>query len=315
MKITAPLRLSTEAEQLIDAGARELYLGLAPGKWSRKYGFVGSPNRRYFKESSVKYFSELKETANIAHSKKARVFLAVNSPYYIKPQKKLVMEQFKKGIKAEVDAFIIADISAMLLLKKIDPDAQFHVSGVATVFNSSSSLFYRELGAKRIILPRHLRIDEIREIVKGAPGIEYETFILYDWCKNVDGFCTFHHGIEELLGAEHGCTFLNNYNLTGSSTGDEKRTINQKLRRIPFPMYCAACAIYHLQNIGITSVKIAGRRFPIDMKLSGVNFISTCIRLAEKSSSRQGYIEKAMELFSEYFNRRCPRQNCNVLMI
>lgn len=315
MKITAPLRLPAEAGEIIDAGAKELYLGFVPTGWSRRYGFVGSPNRRYFKNSNIRYFSELKEAVRIAHSKKAEVFLAVNSPYYIKSQKRLLLEQFRKGVKAGVDAFIIADLAAMLLLKKTYPQAEFHVSGVSTVFNSASASFYRELGAKRIILPRHLRTGEIKEIIKDAPGIEYEAFVLYDWCKNIDGFCTFHHGVEGLIGAEHGCIFLNKYDVSGRVGEDEKRIINQKLHNILFPMYCAACSLYELQKAGVEAVKIAGRRFPIDMKLCGVNFMNKCIRLARRSRSGQDYVDNVKDLFSEYFSRRCPRRNCNVLTI
>jgi len=315
MKITAPVRLSSEAESLIEAGARELYVGYAPKAWTKLYGNVGSPNRRYFKETSVNEEKDLKRTIEIAHSRDVPVFLAVNTPYYINDQRKPVLEQFRLGMKFGVDAFIVSDLAAMLMLKKQYPHSNLIVSGVSTVFNSKTAQFYKDLGAKRIILPRQLTIKEVEGIVKNVDGIEYETFMLFDWCKNIDGFCTFHHGVEDLIGAQHGCTYLDKYNVIKGADNPGRISANQKMHSLKFNMFCAACMLYDLNRIGLNSVKIAGRSFPIEIRLKGTTFIDWCIKLAQRSKSREDYIEKAQELYSDHFDRRCSRKNCNVLMI
>jgi collagenase-like PrtC family protease len=73
------------------------------------------------------------------------------------------------------------------------------VSTGGTTFNSETAKFYEELGASRVILPRHLKVQEIGQIVKDCPSLDFEVFILNSGCKNIDGFCTFQHGVSEIL--------------------------------------------------------------------------------------------------------------------
>jgi collagenase-like PrtC family protease len=108
---------------------------------------------------------------------------------------------------------------------------------------------------------------------------------------------------------------LNKYSVSGRASGFKRRVIAQKLHNLDFSMFCAACMIYDLKKSGMDSVKIAGRSFPIETRLNGVRFISSCMKAAGKARSRQDYIEKAQNLYSDHFQRRCLRKNCNVLMI
>jgi len=37
------------------------------------------------------------------------------------------------------------------------------------------------------------------EIIRSCPSLKFEVFILNSGCKNIDGFCTFQHGVNEIL--------------------------------------------------------------------------------------------------------------------
>jgi len=101
-------------------------------------------------------------------------------------------------IRAGVDAVIVTDMGMLHMLKQQNRKIAIHLSTGAGTFNSEMVAFAGEMGVSRIILPRHLRVDEIETLVARYPSIRFEVMILNSGCKNIDGFCTFHHGVEEL---------------------------------------------------------------------------------------------------------------------
>lgn len=198
MKILAPVNKSGEVEKIIKAGADELYCGVLPDSWMKKYTNVASPNRREWTSANLPDFQELKKVVDIAHTYHIPVYLAMNA-FYTEQQYPLVLQQIEQAARTGVDAFIISDLGLILSLKKSNLNINFHISNTGTTFNSQTVKFYKELGATRIILPRQLSIDEIAELVDSEKDIEFEVFIMNSGCKNIDGFCTFHHGVNEIL--------------------------------------------------------------------------------------------------------------------
>ena len=198
MKILAPVNKPEEVEKLIEEGADELYCGVLPNSWRNKYTNVASPNRREWTTANLSDLDELEKTVNIAHTYRIPVYLAINS-FYSDKQYPLVLKQIEQAKVIGVDAFIIADLGLLLALKEKKLDIEIHISNTGTSFNSESIKFYKDLGASRIILPRQLMLDEIAELVEGENEIKFEVFILNSGCKNIDGFCTFHHGVNEIL--------------------------------------------------------------------------------------------------------------------
>src|SRR5262249_31052706 len=77
--------------------------------------------------------------------------------------------------------------------------SEIHISTGGTTFNSYAAKFYHRLGASRVVLPRHFNAPEIVKMVGRIDYMEREVFIMNAGCKNVDGFCTFQHGINENL--------------------------------------------------------------------------------------------------------------------
>lgn len=198
MKILAPVNNPKEVEKIIRAGADEIYCGVLPQNWMERYTNVASPNRREWRTANLGSFYELQEVVDIAHSNNIPVYLAFNA-LYTEKQYPYVFEQLEQSKKIGVDALIVADLGLLLNLKKAKIDLDIHISTGGTTFNSQTAKFYEELGASRIILPRHLQIQEMHEIIRDCPFLKFEVLILNSGCKNIDGFCTFHHGINEIL--------------------------------------------------------------------------------------------------------------------
>lgn len=203
IKILAPVNNPEEVERIIDAGASEIYCGVLPEDWLRSYGNIASTNRREWKTANLKSFSSLKKTVDKAHKKNTPVYLAMNG-LYSQGQYPLLLKQAKEAETIGVDALIVADLGLLLTLKKEKSALKVHISTGGTAFNSQTVKFYEDLGVSRIILPRHLNVEEIAGIIRDCPSMDFEVFILNSGCKNIDGFCTFQHGVNEIL---HGKTW------------------------------------------------------------------------------------------------------------
>ena len=199
MKILAPISSIAEVDPLIEAGADEFYCGVLPPVWKKSYTNVASPNRREWSVSNLKSYDELNCLVERAHRHSVPVFLTMNA-FYSQPQFEAVLKQLELARQARVDALIVADLGLLLILQK-DWEGVFeiHISTGGTTFNSETAKFYQSLGAKRVVLPRTVTMTVINTIREKVPDLDLELFILNRGCKNIDGFCTFHHGVNEIL--------------------------------------------------------------------------------------------------------------------
>ncbi len=87
------------------------------------------------------------------------------------------------------DGLIMADPGMILLARERHPQLPVHLSTQANTVNWQTVRFWKEMGVKRIILSRELRLDEIAEIKRRVPDIELETFIHGAICIAYSGRC------------------------------------------------------------------------------------------------------------------------------
>lgn len=200
MKILSPINKPSEVAPLADAGADEFYAGVLDTAWRRNYGNVGSPNRREWSVSNLCTFEELEEAVNAAHSLGKRLFLTMNA-LYTAPQYPLLKKELERIREIPVDALIVADPGLMLLLRKeMKWDVELHLSTGATAFNHGTARFYyQNFNTKRMVIPRQHNLEEIARLAKSIDFLDLECFIFNSGCKNIDGFCTYHHGVNEIL--------------------------------------------------------------------------------------------------------------------
>lgn len=93
---------------------------------------------------------------------------------------------------AGVDMIICWDLSVIKKCK--EHNMPFCVSTQASVSNSEAAKFYKDLGAKRIVLARECTLDKIIEIKKKV-DIEIETFVHGAMCVAVSGRCFMSHEV------------------------------------------------------------------------------------------------------------------------
>lgn len=88
-----------------------------------------------------------------------------------------------------IDAFIVSDLGAALVLQKAFPDIPLHLSTQANCVNSEAAKKYRDLGFKRVILGRELKLEEIAEIKRRVEDLELEVFVHGAMCIAYSGRC------------------------------------------------------------------------------------------------------------------------------
>ena len=323
LKILSPVDSSNEAEKLIEAGAEEFYCGLIPEEWNSRY-FPASIDRRP-KGSHLNSFEELKELISISHSKGVPVYLTLNEHYYTEKQYPLIREFIEKVISYKINALIIADLAVLLFMRKNNFKVKVHISTGGTAFNSEAIGFYKDLGVSRVILPRHLTTEEIRGLRKKSPDIELEAFILNSRCVNVDGFCTFQHG---LGGASNKLLFRNACMLpyqvsifpgeNSLKDADDilKQEIAIKRQHIWSKCHiddspCGACAVIDFAEIGLDGIKIVGRGNLLEKKIMDIGFLKKVKDILGNSGIGKDELRKRVkELYNETYKRQCRYYMC-----
>jgi collagenase-like PrtC family protease len=335
MKIVAPLNRSNEINSLIQAGADELYSGLVDYAQWQKFGGAGCINRRAETFSNLNSVDELRKSVDIAHRHNIPFVLTLNE-YYDEAQCREAIHQAQIAVDNGVDAILVADIGLMLVLKEKFKRLKLYLSSCAPVFNSETISFYSNLGVSRIVFHRHLSMNELKELSsKVRGGLELEAFVLNERCYNIDGFCSFEHGkctnifgfkaqqhVKEamkkyirlfpqkilnrinnyLVKESHPCCFPFRQKTTN---GFENVTLNTEKA---FLYACGLCAIYELNSLGVSHIKISGRSMLTD-QVKNIRLVKEALMLLENVADRNEFILGA-EKIAKRFGRSCGPVYC-----
>jgi len=319
MKLLSPVDKVAEVEAIIEAGADELYCGLLTHEWHNKY-IAGAISRRPGGGANFTSFDDLQKCIDIAHSHSIPVFLTLNEHYYTPVQYPYVLDYVDRVVSMGIDGMMVADLALLLTLQQrgIHQKIRIVISTGGTAFNAETVKFYQELGAARVILPRHLTLDEIRGISDSVSGIEIETFILNSRCPNIDGFCTFQHGLADKsipLLYQNACMLP--YETTVAVQGDaDAENISWKRQHIWQTVHvddhpCGACALYEMAEMNIVSVKIVGRGNSTDRKIADIQFLRSLLDFMEdKKPTREEFRQVTQKLYTDTYGRPCRIYLC-----
>lgn len=331
MKIKSPLVHRKEVKPLCEAGADELFCGLEPYLWRRKYRDF-SINQRQSAANFTK-LADLKKAVSIAHSYKTRVHVAVNAFFYLQKQYETLERIIRDVWAIGADGLILADPILLLNLDRNLLKGKDIVVGCdATIFNSAAVKFYKELGATRVVFPRAMTTFETEEVAVQDASIEYEVFIIHDLCFFEDGFCTYCKEqageVKKEARARRGAYFFTASRLPlrgfggGCRARFRKQRVSLKNRKPlgvikPFSFWgkkhiegCGACSIYDFNRMNITSLKVLDRNLPTEGKIQATRFIRECLDLLRGGPFKEEYIKKCKSLFKKYFKVRCNQYDC-----
>ncbi|MBF1256524.1 MAG: U32 family peptidase, partial [Stomatobaculum longum] len=129
--------------------------------------------------ANAKNFSpeEMAEGLRFAHERGKRVYVTANILAHNNDLNE-AEKYFEELASLRPDAIIVSDPALFMLAKRLCPGIELHVSTQANNTNYGTFLFWRELGASRVVTARELSLAEIREIRERIPAeMEIETFV------------------------------------------------------------------------------------------------------------------------------------------
>lgn len=191
---------------------------------------------------------ELKEGCTFAHKLGKKVYLTANIVFH-EQDKEDYTNYFKDVVNCGIDAFIVSDLALAKYLIDTYKDKEVHISTQASVTNLESAKFYRDLGAKRVVLARELSKEEIKEI-SSLPNLDTEVFIHGAMCTCISGRCTLSNYVTNRDANRGGCAQVCRFAFD-SSLGD---TFSLATKDLNLALY-----IKDLIEIGVTSLKVEGR--------------------------------------------------------
>ncbi len=192
---------------------------------------------------------------NDCHSRGLKGYITVNSTLYNDDLEKLV-DVMKRVNEANVDAVIVWDPAAIKVAKNIG--LNFFISTQANISNWEAAEFYKDLGAKRVILAREMTLGQIEE-VKRKVNIEVESFVHGAMCLAVSGRCILSGFYENKSANKGACTQVCRRRV--ELVDDKKNKIIAGPREFLSPKdICMIEYIPELIEAGIDSFKIEGRQ-------------------------------------------------------
>jgi len=141
--------------------------------------------------ANAKNFSpeEMAEGLRFAHERGKRVYVTANILAHNDDLNE-AERYFQELAALRPDAIIVSDPALFMLAKRLCPGIELHVSTQANNTNYGTFLFWRELGASRVVTARELSLAEIREIRERIPAeMEIETFVHGAMCISYSGRC------------------------------------------------------------------------------------------------------------------------------
>ena len=262
MKIVAPAGNMERFYSAISATADEIYLGLK--------GFGARRNAENFT------VEELKQAIDYAHLRGSRIFLTLNT-IMTNREIELLYPTLKDLYNYGLDAIIVQDIGYAEYLHKNFPSIEIHGSTQMTVANYYEINYLKELGFKRIVLPRELSFEEIKEIRKNT-DMELEVFVSGSLCISFSGNCY----MSSFIGGRSG-----NRGMCAQPCRKEYKTScgEKSYFLSPKDQLYGLDEIKKLQEIGVESIKVEGRMKDVSYVYETVSYFRNLINGIDKEEN------------------------------
>lgn len=170
-ELLAPVGSMEHLKIAINAGASSVYLS------GKDYGA-----RKYAENFTL---DEIDEAVNIAHMHNVKVYVTVNT--LIKQDELEDVINYLSDLYAiGVDAVLVQDFGLVELINKYLPDLKIHASTQMTCENQLKLDYIESKGIKRIVLPREMRKEEIKNL---KTNMELEIFVHGALCYSYSGQC------------------------------------------------------------------------------------------------------------------------------
>ena len=168
--------------------------------------YLGGPMLQLRAESAGFTFEQLQQAAEDVHALGKKMYVTVNC--FAENGEIDVLEEYGKNLlSAGADAAIVSDLGVLAELKEKVPELELHVSTQANCLNYKAAATWHKLGAKRVVLGREMRLDDIKMLREKTPDtLEIEAFVHGAMCMAYSGRCLLSSYISHRSGNRGECT-------------------------------------------------------------------------------------------------------------
>lgn len=208
----------------------------------------------------------LADTIIYAHSIGKKVYVALNI-YAMDEDYAEIESEVKRLDKLGADAIIASDVGVINTIKKIAPNMEIHVSTQANTVSLHAAEFWKNFGAKRVVISRELSKDKIKYIMENKPDdLDVEMFIHGAICYAYSGRCYLSKYLANRCANQGDCAqpCRWQYNITASEVNNPDSKINIDYDEKGTYLFSSKdmCLIKQIPTIidmGVESLKIEGR--------------------------------------------------------
>ncbi len=209
-------------------------------------------------------YTQMKEGVEFAHKHGVKVYVTCNIFAHNEDFENMA-DYFRELQELNVDAILVADPGVFSVAREVVPNMDIHISTQANNTNYHTALFWKNLGASRIVMARELSLKEIKGISDNIPeDLEVEAFVHGAMCISYSGRCLLSNyltGRDANKGAcSHPCRW--NYYVTEKTRPNEYMPVIEDDRGTYIFNSKDLCMINHIPDLieaGVMSLKIEGR--------------------------------------------------------
>lgn len=237
------------AKEAIRCGADAIYIG-AP-KHSMRLG----------NENSLE---DIKSLIEFAHQYWVKIYVALNCLLFSDNDVKEAEDMIKALYEMKADAVIIQDLG---ILELDLPPIPIILSTNTRCFTKEDVQFYEKCGVSRIVLPREISFDEIKDIMDNT-SVPIEVFCYGYYCVGISGNCylSYYENMKRTNSSEKSRYISANHGIcsercmrTWTLKDCEGNIIRGNDRLMNMKYLNWVDEIENLASIGVDSFKIAGR--------------------------------------------------------
>lgn len=284
-EILAPGGSPLHVRAAVEEGAHSVYVG--PERMSGRSGYT---------EMSL---DDVRESRKITADAGANLFIAINRSIPIGAENRW-RKLLEEIADLKPDALIVGSFCVFNLIREMKIDIPLHASTFMGIYNAEGVRFAKSLGFSRIILNTGLYADEMGEIIKKVPDMDYELIAYGGICFNDNHRCNLPHGLREITPDGEGEEMAGNRLRTRESTycqlrmmvTDNGGDVVKRGRLMCYPVIDLSPTLPVFMRMGINHFKIAGReRTP--------EFVRTAVKALKNGIERaKEYGNSAVENFA-----------------
>lgn len=293
MKIVSGLGSIDDYITLAKAGADEFFCGYVPFRWYEKHGILSPLNRREVLYYNVQIGTQqdlfiLKKMVDVYG---VPVKITLNSLFYTPDQYPLIADIMKECIEAGFNVFILSDPAFILYVRENKIPCTIHLSGETAEVNRPMMKVFNEWNVSRYIFHRKNSIEDMKRCIQEEKNLEYEAFVLNEYCHFTGAFCNSLH-CDEL---SHLCKVPYQMGrMRGGSTRflevfDREEESLYSEEYLTGSSGCGLCALKELKAAGITHLKLVGRGNHVAYMEQDIKQMKRAIKLADEIADLEEY--------------------------